>query len=114
MSTEQSRKIILPTPIEAYFKADNGDSAAVARCFTENAIVTDEKQSHAGRDAIRRWKESKGTEYSYVSVPFAIQEYDGRTVVTSHVTGNFPGNEIDLRYMFKLEGDKIAQLEIVV
>jgi len=35
------------------------------------------------------------------------------TVVTSRLTGNFPGSPVDLRYFFRLEGDKIASLEIV-
>ena len=34
--------IELSTPIAAYFAADKQDSAAVAQCFTENAVVTDE------------------------------------------------------------------------
>ena len=35
-------------------------------------------------------------------------------VVTSHLVGNFPGSPVDLRFFFKLEGDKIASLEITL
>jgi len=34
-------------------------------------------------------------------------------VVTSHVVGDFPGSPIDLRYLFVLDDDRIAELEIV-
>jgi hypothetical protein len=34
-------------------------------------------------------------------------------VVTSQVSGTFPGSPIDLRYVFTVEGGKIAALEIV-
>jgi hypothetical protein len=41
------------------------------------------------------------------------EEKDGKIVVTSHLVGNFPGSPVDLRYFFKLEGDKIASLKII-
>jgi hypothetical protein len=34
------------------------------------------------------------------------------TVVTAHLTGDFPGNPVDLRYRFKLAGPEIIALEI--
>ena len=34
----------LPKPIAAYFSADRADSEAVARCFTDNAVVKDGNQ----------------------------------------------------------------------
>jgi len=53
------------------------------------------------------------TKYEYTSEPVACEEKDGIIVVTSHLVGNFPGSPVDLRFFFKLEGDKIASLEIV-
>ncbi|TQN60660.1 nuclear transport factor 2 family protein [Agrobacterium tumefaciens] len=104
----------LPSPISLYFAADTGDGDAVAQCFTETAIVKDEGNTYAGREAIRRWKADSSTKYTYTVEPFAIATEDGRTVVTSHLTGNFPGSPVDLRYFFFLEGDKIAELEITL
>ena len=104
--------ITLPGPIAAYFAADQNDGDAVALCFTENAVVTDERQTHAGRDAIRRWKTEASAKFSYTVDPFAISEEDGQTVVTAHLAGNFPGSPVDLHYAFVLEGEKIARLEI--
>jgi len=36
------------------------------------------------------------------------EEKDGKTVVTSHLVGNFPGSPVDLRFFFTLEGGKIS------
>lgn len=105
--------IELPKPIAAYFAADRLGSEATARCFTEDATVIDEKRSHVGREAIARWKAQATTQYSYVCEPFAIEHDGEHIVVTSRVTGNFPGSPVDLRYSFVLEGDLIARLEIV-
>lgn len=102
----------LPGPVAAYFAADRSDGDAVAQCFTENAVVTDERQTHRGRDAIRRWKAEASAKFSYTTDPFALSEEDGRTVVTAHVAGDFPGSPVDLRYAFVLEDGKIARLEI--
>jgi len=103
----------LPKPIAAYFAADSGDGEAVSRCFTENAIVKDEEHTHKGRVAIKAWKSDTSAKYQYTSEPFACEEKDGKIAVTSHLVGSFPGSPVDLRYFFKLEGDKIASLEIL-
>ena len=39
-------------------------------------------------------------------------ERDGGTVVVGKVSGDFPGSPVDLEHAFKLNGDKIASLEI--
>ena len=104
--------IDLPKPIQAYFAADGSDGKAVAQCFTENAVVTDEGHSYQGRAAIQAWKTEASKKYSYTSEPFACENKDGKVLVTSRVTGNFPGSPVDLRYLFSVENDKIASLKI--
>jgi SnoaL-like domain len=107
MSIELSR------PIAAYFAADTRDGEAIARCFTENGVVTDEGHTYHGRAAIQQWKADASAKYDYISEPFASEERDGKTIVTSRLTGNFPGSPVSLRFFFKLEGEKIAALEII-
>ena len=97
----------LPKPIAAYFTADKGDGKALSRCFTENAIVKDEGHTYDGLAAIKKWK-AEG-KYTYTSEPFASEQEDGKTIITSHLTGS----PVDLRFFFGLEGDKIASLEII-
>ena len=108
-----TRSLSLPKPIAAYFAADRGDGEAVSQCFTDNAVVKDEGHTHKGRPAIREWKTDASAKYEYTCEPTACEEKEGKTVVTSHLVGNFPGSPVELRFFFKLEGDKIASLEII-
>lgn len=104
----------LPVPIDAYFTADRGDTEAVAHYFTDNAVVKDEGHTYIGLAAIKKWKAESSKKYTYTSNPFSVEEQDGKIIVTSRVTGNFPGSPADLRYFFGLDGDKIASLEITL
>ena len=103
----------LPKPIAAYFAADRGDSEALAQCFTESAVVKDEGHTYQGRAAIKKWKADASAKYHYTSEPLACEQKDGKFVVTSRLTGNFPGSPVELRFFFELEGEKIASLEII-
>jgi ketosteroid isomerase-like protein len=106
--------IELPGTIARYFAADRkSEPQAIAECFTQDAVVVDEGNSYTGRDAIRQWMANASTQYTYTVEPFALSEEGGRTIVTSHLVGNFPGSPVDLRYFFVLKDDKIARLEIV-
>lgn len=104
--------LILPEPIAAYFDVDRRDGEAVAHCFTKQAVVKDEGQTHTGPTAIAAWKTAASAKYSYTSAPFAVEHQDGRYVVSSRLSGDFPGSPVDLRFIFRLERDKIAFLEI--
>jgi hypothetical protein len=103
----------LPKPIAAYFTADKVDGEAVSQSFTADAVVKDEGHTYQGRAAIKQWKTDASAKYQYTSKPFACEQKDGKFVVTSHLVGNFPGSPVDLRFLFQLEGDKIASLEII-
>lgn len=106
--------IELPKVIAAYFTADKArDAAVIAECFTRDAVVVDEGNTYSGRDAIRQWMANASTQYSYTAEPFALSQEGGRTIVSSHLVGNFPGSPVDLRYLFVIDGDQIAELEIV-
>ncbi len=102
----------LPEPIAAYFDADKRDAEAIVHCFTPQAIVTDEGQAHTGLAAIKAWKIAASAKYMYSAEPFALEHKGDRYIVTSRLSGNFPGSPVDLRYAFRLERGKIARLEI--
>ena len=110
---QTSESLHLPGPIAAYFAADKRDSEAVSQCFAENAVVKDEGNTHKGRAAIKQWKSETTQKYQYTSELLASERKDGKIVVTSRLTGNFPGSPVDLRYFFKLEDEKITSLEII-
>lgn len=106
--------IELPGTISRYFAADRARAAdAVSACFADSAVVRDEGNSYIGRDAIAQWKAASATKYNYTVEPVAIATDGDRIVVTGHLVGDFPGSPVDLRYRFRLEGEKIAELEIV-
>jgi hypothetical protein len=75
--------------------------------------VKDEGHTHRGRTEIRRWKEEASARYQYTSEPLACEQTDGKIVVTCRLTGNFPGSPAELRFFFKLEGEKIAALDVI-
>jgi hypothetical protein len=106
--------IILPSPIAAYLAADASDSPeAVSRCFADDATVKDEGHTHIGRLAIAEWKADATTKYSYTLEPFSIGAEDDRIVVACHLEGDFLGSPLDLRFIFRLQSDKITELEII-
>lgn len=103
----------LPKPIASYFAADKVESESVARCFVPDGTVKDEGRTYVGRAAIAQWKAEASAKYEYTSEPFAAEQQGAMTIVTSRLTGNFPGSPVNLRYFFRLSEDKIASLEIL-
>ena len=103
----------LATPIALYIAAENrGDAEAMAQCFAENAVVRDEGKTIKGLAAIKQWKAETKRKYQHSIEALASVQKDGKTIVTNRLTGNFPGSPIELQFIFKLDGDKIASLEI--
>jgi hypothetical protein len=81
----------LPKPIELFMSSENThDLEALADCFAAHATVRDEGQTMQGLKAIKAWRLEAGKTLS----------------------GDFPGSPITLDFIFTLEGDKIAALEI--
>jgi hypothetical protein len=103
----------LPTPIAIYIAAENqGDTRALAQCFVEHAVVRDEGKTMVGVAEIKQWKAETRKKYQHTVEPLASAQRDGNTIVTNRLTGNFPGSSIDVQFIFTLDGDKIASLEI--
>ena len=105
--------IDLPTPIAIYLAAENrGDTEALAQCFAEHAVVRDEGRTIKGLAAIKRWKAETTKKYQHTVEPLASVQEGGKIIVTNRLTGNFPGSPIELRFIFRLDGGRIASLEI--
>jgi hypothetical protein len=112
MTTKTLKPIDLPSPVAAYFAADTTGAEAVAQCFTDAAVVIDERQEYRGRTAIAQWKAEASAKFRYAVDRLRAQVSGEQTTVIGRVTGDFPGSPVDLQYRFTLEGDKIARLEI--
>jgi hypothetical protein len=107
------RVVDLPTPITIYIAAENsGDAEALAKCFAKGAVVRDEGKTIEGLAAIKQWKAETKKKYQHTVEPLTVAQEDGKIIVTNRLTGNFPGSPIELEFVFTLEGDKIASLEI--
>jgi len=105
--------ITLPSPIAAYFDAERThDADALARCFTEIAVVRDEGGTIKGISAIRQWSVETRHRYQHTVEPLGAVEQDGKTVVIAKVSGNFPNSPLQLKHIFQLDGGRIASLEI--
>jgi hypothetical protein len=103
----------LATPIAIYIAAENqGDTEAMAQCFAEDAIVRDEGRTIEGLAAIKRWKAETKKKYQHTVEPLRSARKGDKIIVTNRLSGNFPGSPIELQFIFKLDGDKIASLEI--
>jgi hypothetical protein len=103
----------LPTPIAIYIDAENrGDTEALAQCFAEDAVVRDEGKTIEGLADIKQWKAETKKKYQHTVEPLALVQKDGRIIVTNRLAGNFPGSPIDLEFVFTLDGNKIASLDI--
>ena len=103
----------LPEAIAAYFAAANaGDSGTLARCFTADAVVRDEGHEFRGTLGIRGWKEETDKKYRPAFEATAVREERGSTIVTTRVSGDFPGSPILLDFIFRLRDGRVASLEI--
>ncbi|HEX9432861.1 MAG TPA: nuclear transport factor 2 family protein [Burkholderiales bacterium] len=105
--------IRLPEPIAAYFAATNAhDVDAMLARFAKTAIVKDEGKTMRGADAVRQWMEETIRKYAFSVEALAIAAAEDKAVVTTRVSGSFPGSPIELRYDITLAGGKISRLEI--
>lgn len=112
MPSLHNTPITLPPPIAMYFASDDTNADAVAQCFSEDAVVIDERREHRGRAAIARWTAEAIEKYHYTSEPLHVDTSGPDAIVTARVTGDFPGSPVELRYRFGLEGDFITRLEV--
>lgn len=106
-------QIPMPSPVQLYFQSEAfDDTQRMAECFTPDAVVTDERRTHKGRDAIRAWKQQAKATTKYQVTPVSAEPDGDRVLILGRVEGDFPGSPVMLRYVFDLEGDRISALEI--
>ncbi|WP_434619444.1 nuclear transport factor 2 family protein [Azospirillum sp. B2RO_4] len=103
----------LPSPVLTYIDADGrNDSEAVIDAFAPAAAVRDEGQTHVGREAIGTWWQTAKAKYHHVIEPLESTEDGQITRVLMTVAGQFPGSPARLVFAFRVEGGRIAGLEI--
>ncbi len=103
----------LPDAITTYFSISNGaDDTHIADCFTQDACVFDEGETHRGRTAIQAWLRATRAKIAYRVEPVSVSHQGNTMVVTATVTGNFPGSPVQLDHTFQLADKQIQSLEI--
>lgn len=112
MQSNATTRQELPAPVAGYFAHETTDPNAVARCFTEDAVVVDERNEHRGRAAIAAWHAAAVASYGMTTEVLAAQSDGPRTTVRARVSGSFPGSPIELQFRFTLAANLIARLEI--
>ncbi len=103
----------LPDAITTYFSISNGaDDTHLGDCFTQDACVLDEGETHCGRTAIQAWLRAPRANIEYSVEPVSVSHQGNTIVVTATVTGNFPGSPVQLDHTFQLAESQIQSLEI--
>jgi ketosteroid isomerase-like protein len=106
-------KIQIPQIIETYFRASNADDInALVSCFSGDAVVIDENETHRGAAAIKAWSVNVRKKYQFKAEVLRVAHKPDAVVVTANLSGTFPGSPVDLDFKFTLKGDLIASLEI--
>jgi len=104
----------LPETIETYFQQTAAEAhAEVAALFAPEAVIVDEGEDEeiVGRDAIHQWMIELAAKYKTSIDVTAYEEVGGQGIVTTLVSGNFPGSPAEFVYRFDLQDDgQIARL----
>ena len=104
----------IPAVIESYFQASNANNIdALVACFSPDATVVDENQTHRGTAEIKAWAVNVRRKYEFKTEILKASETSGGAIVTAKVSGNFPGSPVDLNFKFALgKNNKITSLVI--
>lgn len=111
MKSQNQEQQNFPNVINELVEAQNNfDSHAYAECFTDDAIVFDEGKTHNGKIEIENWISKANSEYKAVMKPL---EFDAsKNILSSEITGSFPGSPITLKYHFSFHDELIQSLKI--
>ena len=103
----------IPQVIESYFHASNAnDIDALVECFSPDASVADEKETHHGKAEIKSWAINVRKKYEFKAEVLRAAQTEGVTIVTAKVFGSFPGSPVNLDFKFSLNNNRIKSLEI--
>lgn len=105
----------LPRVISDLVAAQNNfNSAAYTKCFSENAVVSDEGKTHNGRKEIEDWIADSNERYEATIKPVGYEEHETGSILKTETSGNFPGSPIVLNYHLVIKGGLIQSLKFTV
>ncbi|WP_157802361.1 nuclear transport factor 2 family protein [Diaminobutyricimonas aerilata] len=103
----------LPAAVEGFVDAWQGREAdRVEGLFAQHAVVSDQGETHRGRDEIRAWIQKEIDLYTTTLTFLRAREVDGMVGASYRLEGDFPGGVAELEYQFHLDEDgRIVQLD---
>jgi len=107
--------IKLPESIEKYIRnSEIGAIDEAVAAFAPDATLVDEGEdiTAVGREAIHAWMADYTSKYTTTVEVTDTIEKDGEVVVTTLVSGNFPGDRAEFVYRCTLQDGLIARLVI--
>jgi ketosteroid isomerase-like protein len=103
----------LPKVIADLVAAQNRfDAPAYTNCFSETAVVFDEGKTHTGKKAIEQWIDESNKKYKSVMKPLSITPEGKTSVLSTEVSGTFPGSPIVIKFHFDIKDGLIQALKV--
>jgi len=103
----------LPKVVADLVQAQNEfNSRAYTDCFAETAVVYDEGKVHQGRTEILQWITQSNEQYRSVMKPLDFRESGATGVLSTEVSGTFPGSPIVLQFHFEIRDGLIQTLKV--
>ncbi len=97
----------------AISSSTHATSTGSSHCSAMTATVMDEGETFQGLGEIRAWRTGPAIKYTYTTEVLDQEgRSGGRYLVTARLTGDFPGETVDLRCDFAVTSDLISRLVI--
>jgi ketosteroid isomerase-like protein len=105
--------IKLPHIIQSYVDSSNRhDVQSILSCFSDDAVVHDERETLRGKKSIEEWIKRTIEKYKFHFNPLSIKHEAAEIIVAVEVSGTFDGSPIRLDYHFTIDCNKIVALAI--
>ena len=106
----------VPEVVGNYLKAHIvQDYATAVTYLAEDVTVLDDGHTLQGRDETLKAFDASAQQFEVTTTLNSVSKpSDDVWEVSTHLSGNFPGGEVDLRMIFTVLDDTIQELEITV
>ncbi len=106
----------IPEVVAEYLRAHVAQDFATAVTYlAEDVVVSDNGEVLEGREATFKVFDQSAQDYDVETTLHTISKpADDAWEVGTHLSGNFPGSEVDLRMIFTLADGAIQKLDITV
>lgn len=111
--SEELESTELPVAVRGFVDGWQGrDPDAVEALFAEDAVVSDQGETHRGLAEIRTWIDHDIDLFTTTLTFLRTREVDGMVGASYRLEGDFPGGVAELEYQFRLSDDgKIVRLD---